>query len=179
MGPLQVFKRQSIPLPEAVVTIVTGQMLSNAAAAAIVKRLHLAGKECESGELFDIPEVKLLGCGLSRRKVRTIKDFGGEFRKDPDRFEKWPELPYEDLRSEVCKHWGLSDWTAEMLAIFHFGHGDVFPSADGTIKRAASLVRKHLDPSFDPERARPYRTTLARVLWESVDCGYWKELEAH
>lgn len=75
---------------------------------------------------------------------------------------------------EVRKHWGLSDWTAEMLAIFHFGHGDVFPSADGTIKRAVGLVRNHIDPDSDPELARPHRTTLAHALWASIDCGYWK-----
>lgn len=54
VDPLHAPGRHSIPLPEAVVTIVTGQILSNAAAT-IVKRLHLAGEECESDELFAIP----------------------------------------------------------------------------------------------------------------------------
>lgn len=164
-------------LPEAVATIVTGQMLSNAAAAAIVKRLFQAREECCADELFDIPEDKLLSCGLSRRKVRSIKEFGEGFRNSPNKFNEWPSLSYEELRAEVRQHWGLSDWTAEMLAIFHFGNGDVFPSEDGTIKRAVSLVHNHLDPDFDPNLARPNRTALARVLWASIDRGYWKAQE--
>jgi DNA-3-methyladenine glycosylase II len=164
-------------LPEAVATIVTGQMLSNAAAAAIVKRLFQAGVECGADELFDIPEDKLLSCGLSRRKVRSIKEFGEVYRRTPNKFNEWSCLSYEELRAEVRQHWGLSDWTAEMLAIFHFGNGDVFPRADGTIKRAVCLVQTHLDPDFDPDLARPHRTALARMLWASIDCGYWKALE--
>ncbi|MEO0344108.1 MAG: hypothetical protein AAF198_11795 [Pseudomonadota bacterium] len=176
VGPLQPPVRHAMPLSEAVVNIVTGQMLSNIAAAAIVKRVRSAGQECGAHELFAIPEADLRRCGLSRRKIRSIKEFGVVFEDDPNRFAAWPELPYEDLRLEVRKHWGLSDWTAEMLAIFHFGHDDVFPSADGTIKRAVGLIECHLDPDFDPDFARPHRTTLARALWASIDRGFWNEL---
>jgi len=60
-----------------------------------------------------------------------------------------------------------------MLAIFHFGHPDVFPSADGSIARASALVTEHLAPTFDPGRAAPNRTLLAAYLWASLDRGYW------
>ncbi|MCE8526862.1 DNA-3-methyladenine glycosylase 2 family protein [Ruegeria pomeroyi] len=178
VGPVELPKPKPVHLPEAVVTIITGQMLSNAAASAIVNRLFQASSDCGAEELFAIPEENLLKCGLSRRKVKSIKEFGAVYCKEPDRYREWPALSYEDLREEVCRHWGLSDWTAEMLAIFHFGHEDVFPTADGTIKRAVSLVRLHLDPDFSPDNARPHRTALARALWASVDKGYWKTFDA-
>lgn len=178
VGPVSLPACSAVHLPEAIVTIVTGQMLSNAAAAAINKRLFEASRQCGADELFEIPEEHLLGCGLSRRKVRSIKEFGEAYRASPDAYRRWADLCYDDLKTEVCRHWGLSSWTTDMLAIFHFGHEDVFPRADGTIKRAVELVETHLDPEFDPDLATPHRTTLARSLWASIDTGYWKVFEA-
>lgn len=72
------------------------------------------------------------------------------------------------LFAEVNKHWGLSHWSASMLAIFYFGLEDVYPINDGSIKRVTSLLEQR-GIIFEPEKAAPYRSYLALYLWEILD----------
>lgn len=62
----------------------------------------------------------------------------------------------------------MSDWTASILAIFHFGHEDVFPHNDGSINRALSKIG-YVPENFDPLPAALYRSYLAMYLWSILD----------
>jgi len=66
------------------------------------------------------------------------------------------------------KHWGLSNWSASILAIFYFGFEDVYPENDGSIRRVTRLLEQK-GITFDPEQASPYRSYLALYLWEILD----------
>jgi len=173
VSPLSDLIPQSLPVAEAVTKIVVGQMLSRAAADTIYARLAaLRGRYGLEG-CWQLAESDLLGCGLSRRKVRTVREFAACYERDPARFEAWRELEYPELSVAVAGHWGLSQWSADMLAIFYFAKPDVFPETDGTIIRVRRILEDHHLPTpLDPELARPFRTSLARYMWAFLDGGH-------
>ena len=110
---------------------------------------------------------------MSRGKIRSIHEFSHRYRDDPNRYEAWRTMSFEDLKVEVDEIWGVSNWTAEMLAMFYFGNTDLFPIGDLAVNRGVDLVRLHLDPEFDPDHGQPYRTLLARCIWRSFDVNFW------
>jgi DNA-3-methyladenine glycosylase II len=173
IGALQPLPKSQLPLPDVIVRIVAGQMLSTKAANVIIARVEAEALMANTCYLYDLSSDTFRHCGLSRRKIRAISEFADSHRSDPARFHGWPELDYGTLRAEVSSFWGLSDWTAEMLAIFHFAHPDVFPEKDGSIIRVTEFVSSNLCNGFDPNAAAPHRTLLARYFWAALDMGIW------
>lgn len=164
-----------MPLLNAIVRVVNSQMLSTASASAIFKRIESAAKKRRLKYLSNLTADEFRACGMSKGKIRSIHEFRDRYQKDRERYEQWRELPFDDLEKEVDLIWGISTWTAEMLAMFYFGHKDVFPSKDLAINRGVALIRRHIDEGFEPGDGSPYRTLLARCIWRSVEIGYWRE----
>ncbi len=169
---LELLKPQPTPIPEAVSRVVVGQMLSRTAADKIYDRLVGRQISCGHEGVWQLPESELLGCGLSRRKVRTIREFAAYYDSNPYKVEAWRALDYQELSAAVSEHWGLSRWSADMLAIFYFAMPDVFPESDGSILRVCQILEScySMEP-IDPELARPFRSMLARYMWALLDCG--------
>ena len=83
-------------------------------------------------------------------------------------------MTFPELRRSVSSFWGLSDWTASILAIFHFGHADVLPMSDGSIVRAIRYVEQHLmppDERFAADLASTYGTYLSMAFYASLCKG--------
>lgn len=170
--PLQALTPQPLPIAEAVTKIVVGQMLSRAAADTIYSRLAALCARRGLEGTWMLSEADLIGCGLSRRKVRTIREFATCYEHAPYEFEAWRNLDYIQLSEAVSGYWGLSQWSADMLAIFYFAMPDVFPGTDGTIIRVRQILEEcYLQGPLEPELARPFRTSLARVMWALLDGG--------
>lgn len=170
--PLSALEPQKLPVGEAVAKIVVGQMLSRAAADTIYSRLVEMRLKRQVDGCWQLGEADLLGCGLSRRKARTIQEFGCRYDCSKSEFEAWRDLEYVELSSKVSDHWGLSQWSADMLAIFYFAKEDVFPATDGTIQRVRRILEEdYLGYEIDPNLARPYRSYLARSMWAFLDEG--------
>lgn len=166
-----------LPLLNAMVRVVNSQMLSTASASAIFKRIESQARSRRLRYLSNLTAEEFRACGMSKGKIRSIHEFRDRYQKDRDRYERWRGLPFEELKLEVDSIWGVSTWTAEMLAMFYFGHQDVFPSKDLAINRGVELIRRHIDRGFDPDSGSPYRTLLARCIWRSIEVGYWQEFD--
>jgi DNA-3-methyladenine glycosylase II len=167
---------RGMPLPEAVVRVVTGQMLSGAAARTIYERISLAANEERLVGSWMLDRDRLRSCGLSNAKVQTVVDFGSHVGQNPKALEHWRALSLEDLKSEITRFKGLGDWTASIIALFYIGHEDVFPAADGSLQRAAKILTERGIATrrrykFDPDLVRPYRSYLALSLWDALDNG--------
>jgi DNA-3-methyladenine glycosylase II len=157
------------------VNIVAGQMLSRLAAQTILRRMAAAAERSGAGHLYHLSEEELRACGLSGRKARTVAAIRDLDEKERDRLEGWRQLAWLDLRREVSTVWGLSDWSAGVLAIFDFALPDVFPLGDGSLLRAMRLVeRLHMGDGavFPHERGSPYGSYLAITLWAALDSGH-------
>lgn len=170
--PLQAIRAQHIPIPEAVTKIVIGQMLSRTAADTIYSRVMDSCNRHKFAGSWQLPEKELLACGLSQRKARTIREFSDFYTRSAEEVEAWRDLNHKQLREAVSEHWGLSKWSADMLAIFYFAMPDVFPESDGSIIRVRQVLEQHhIKGKLNPQDAKPYRTSLTRYMWAFLDNG--------
>lgn len=177
VGPLEQLLPSPMAVPEAVVRVVVGQMLSRSAADSIYKRVCEAASRRSSAGSWELPPRTLRRLGLSASKARTIAQFASEYRRNAGAVDRWKLMDAESVRQEVTAFWGMSDWSASMLSIFYFGHEDVFPASDGTLLRALVMLQAkgYLDKSPSVQlggpEASPYRSYLALYLWRLIDDG--------
>lgn len=171
VGQLDSIAPRLVRVDEAMTKIIVGQMLSRAAAETIFARLENARIDEGKRAIWALSDAKLRRLGLSARKARAIREFGAAYSKKSKEIERWRQLDYDHLVSEASRYWGISNWSIDMLAIFYFGMPDVFPSSDGTIKKAQSIIASNYlrGEALDPGLATPYRTTLALYIWAFVD----------
>ncbi|MBC6406313.1 MAG: hypothetical protein GDA41_11460 [Rhodospirillales bacterium] len=173
LSPLPELVPQPLPVAEAVTKIVVGQMLSRVAADTIYARLADLRDRRQLEGCWKLAEADLVVCGLSRRKVRTVREFAACYERDPASFEAWRDLDYPELSAAVSGHWGMSQWSADMLAIFYFAKPDVFPATDGTLIRVRRILEEnYLQGPLQPDLAKPFRTSLARYMWAFLDRGF-------
>ena len=167
---------QDLTLPEAVVRVVVGQMLSGAAANTIYNRVSSLATQHQLAGSWQLNYDALRRCGLSGSKANTVAAFGAKIGDNPSALEHWKQLPVDALIEEIKSNKGMGDWTAGIVALFYVGHEDVFPLGDGTLKRAITAleqtrIKKLRNLPFDPGRAAPFRSYLARYLWKAIDTG--------
>ena len=168
-------KRRDVLLPEAVVRVVVGQMLSSKAADTIYSRVKQQSVEKNLSGSWLLEHRSLRSCGLSNSKARTICEFGARLGDDPGALDYWYSLPPIELMNEIKCYRGMGEWTAGILALFYVGHENVFPAGDGSLARAIDLIQqasgKEKAKPFDVEKASPYRSYLALYLWQLLDTG--------
>jgi DNA-3-methyladenine glycosylase II len=171
-------RRRDLPLPEALVRVVAGQMLSAQAAATIYERVRSRAQADRLAGSWLLGHDSLRSCGLSGSKARTICDIAAHVGSDAAALDHWYGLPPDELMAAIRRFRGLGDWTASIIGLFYVGHEDVFPAADGSIQRAIMLIEERLRPRgqrrkrrFDPDLATPYRSYLAMYLWRALDGG--------
>ena len=156
--------------------VINSQMLSTHAASAILSRLQDAVESSDHALIADLPEPVLRQCGWSKSKVKALKEFRQRYLSNPRRFEQWSKLGFEELEKEVDECWGVSTWTAEMLAIFYFNNRDVFPEKDLAVNKARANAESRYG-KFDPKLGSPHRTLLAMYMWGSYRTDFWSVLE--
>jgi DNA-3-methyladenine glycosylase II len=180
IGLIPELSRSRESVPEAVVRIVISQMLSGQAADTIYSRVTVEARRRQLTGSWLLGDAALRASGVSGRKIRTIRQFRNAYRKNKATIDGWKRLTTEALFEEVASFWGMSHWTASMLAIFHFAHEDVFPHSDGSLTRAVKLCAElgvwdaRMHGTFEPLRAAPFRSYLALYLWRALDGGLLK-----
>ena len=151
---------------EALLSAIVGQQVSIASAAAIWKRLEVAGLTEEAAVAAAAPEA-LRAAGLSRPKIayaqglaRAGIDFAG-LRTRPD----------EEVIATLTAIKGIGVWTAEIYAMFALGRADVFAAGDLALQEAARVLFE-LPKCPSPAHLRamaedwsPWRAVAARLLW--------------
>ena len=170
-----VLKRRELALPEALVRVVIGQMLSSQAAQTIYERVQSAAQARELRGSWLLDHDSLRGCGLSGAKARTVCAIGAQVGANPQALDHWYALPPQELLDQIRQFRGMGPWTASIIALFYVGHEDIFPAADGSIQRAIALIEGAPDARrkrrFEPDLAAPYRSYLALYLWRALDTG--------
>ena len=169
---------QFTPFQELLRSIVY-QQLSGKAAASIFGRLRAlyAKKGYPSARnILDTPEDDLRACGLSRTKIRSVKDLAQKTnaRQLPSS-RKIQTLTDAELIESFTTVFGVGQWTVEMLMIFNLKRPDVLPASDLGIRRGF-MVTYGLEEMPQPaeilqygEQWRPYRTMASWYLWRAAD----------
>ena len=156
---------------------ICGQQLSVKAAATIWGRIEelFGGGVPTPEQVIDADPQALRDAGLSWSKVSYFRDLAEHVRDGELDLERLPELPDEEVISELTEIKGIGRWTAEMFLIFHLGRPDVLSTGDLGIRKAAQLAHG-LDEMPTPaeldemgEAWRPHRTLACLYLWRSLD----------
>lgn len=153
------------------------QQLSMKAAATIRARVRdlCPRKRMSAGNILAISEQELRGAGLSRQKVRYVRDLSEHFLDGRLKAAALRRMDDEQVVAATTQVLGIGKWTAEMLLIFCLQRPDVWPVDDLGVQVAARkllgkrkpLEKAKLQTLGDPWR--PYRTYAAWYLWRSLD----------
>ncbi|QIN82744.1 DNA-3-methyladenine glycosylase 2 family protein [Rubrobacter tropicus] len=161
----------------ALVRTIVGQQLSTKAARSIYARLTaLFGDRAPTPfELISTDEDLLRGAGLSRPKIRYLRDLADHVLSGGLDLGALQELSDDAVAARIVAVKGLGRWSADMFLMFHLGREDVLPVGDLGIRRAVEKAYDLPDaPSPDALRElatpwRPHRTLASLYLWESLD----------
>ena len=180
IGPLAPAQRRRARPDDAygsLVRTIVGQQLSTKAARSIYGRLTALfdGRPPTPGELISTDEELLRACGLSRPKVRYLRDLAERVISGELDLRALHDLPDEEVIRQITAVKGLGRWSADMFLMFHLGREDVLPVGDLGIRRA---VERAYDLPEIPDSetlqhlARPWvphRTLASFYLWESLE----------
>ena len=153
------------------VSIVVGQQVSTASAAAILGRLRAAFPELTADAIAAASDAELLAVGLSRPKLRTLRAVSAAILERRLSLEGLAALSAEDAHAALTAISGIGPWTADIYLLFCLGHPDVFPAGDLALQEAArALLSLPSRPGAKAlaslaERWRPWRGVAAGVLW--------------
>jgi DNA-3-methyladenine glycosylase II len=162
--------RRRPPGFEGLARIVVGQQLSVASASAIWTRTAAACRPFEPHILLKLDDAHLVGAGLSRAKVATLRAIASACAAGLD-------LDGLGRRSDAAIHAaltglsGIGPWTADVYIMFCIGRADAFAPGDLALQRAAQTalgLAERPDASellAIAERWRPWRGVAARLLW--------------
>lgn len=161
--------RQLEPGLKSLLRIVTDQLISLQAGAAIWSRLEARLGAFEEQDVLRCPEDELMSLGLSGAKARTFQAAAKFFRDlDPMMLAG---LGDREVLSKLTSIRGIGPWTADIYLLSALLRTDAWPSGDLALQVAAQ------DLLGLPERPgpkamanlaeawRPVRSAAARLLW--------------
>ena len=159
------------------VRTIVGQQLSTKAARSIYARLTAVfdDRAPTPEELISTDEDLMRACGLSRPKVRYLRDLAERVISGELDLRVLHDLPDEEVIRQITAVKGLGLWSADMFLMFHLGREDVLPVGDLGVRRAAekaydlpeipdSETLQHLARPWSP-----HRTLASFYLWESLE----------
>lgn len=128
-------------------------------------------------EILSIPEEKLSGAGLSRSKLRAIRDLAQRVESGKLQLRSLSRLSDEEVERQLTAVWGIGVWSSQMFLLFHLGRLDVFAPGDLGLQEGIRIL-DGLDhrptPSVALERAviwAPLRSVASWYLWRLKDGG--------
>jgi len=182
VGPCRLAERVQTNRLRALVGAIIAQQISWHAARTVEARFFaLFGcdvadprAKCPSAEqILAMPVRKLRPAGLSRQKVRYIRDIATRASSGALPLARLGRMNDEALIECLTAVKGIGRWTAEVFMLFSLGHSDVLPVDDLGIQHAIRLaygLRKM--PSEKKmlalaEAWKPYRSVASWYLWRS------------
>lgn len=158
---------------------IISQQLSVKAAASIEKRFQELFKD-----EFPAPEAiiqksddELRSVGLSRPKVKYIKDLAQHVLDGKLSFDRLDEQSNEEIITELTAVKGIGEWTAHMFLIFAMGRLDILPVGDLGIRNGIRALYGFDDlPTPDDikevaakNKWHPYESVASWYVWHSLD----------
>jgi len=175
IGPVRIQRSTDHPFVY-LVRAICYQQLAGAAARTIHGRVvDSLGGLVEPSTVLETPETELREAGLSRSKLKAIRDLatrieGGEL--DVTELDRQPD---DEVVRRLTTVWGIGEWTAQMFLMFRLERRDVWPVGDLGVRQGYAKLHD-LDPApgakeLDPlgEAHRPWRSALAWYCWRVLE----------
>ena len=155
---------------------IVGQQISVAAASSVfLKFKKVCGGKITPKVVKNLSILKLKRCGLSRQKVRGIKNLSKKFLDktfNPNLIKKMEDEESIIYLSSLRQ---VGRWSAEMILLFTFNRPNIWPVQDIGLLRAISnnYKKKYLPPKKFVNDLRkkfsPYCSVATWYLWRSID----------
>ena len=155
---------------------ITGQQISVSAASSVFKKIY---KVC-NGKIHPkivkgISNQKLKKCGLSRQKVKGIKELAIKFVNKSFNPKLIKNMNDEEAIIYLSSLRQIGRWSAEMILLFTFNRENIWPVQDIGLLRSISknYKKKYLPPKTFInklyKRFSPYCSVATWYLWRSID----------
>ena len=121
---------------------IIAQQISTKAADSITRRFQglFAGQSPTPEKVAKISGLKLRHSGLSRQKVKYLKDLGDRFLDGSIRPHRLTYQNNEEVIETLTSVYGIGRWTAEMFLIFSLSRIDVLPLGDLGLKAGIKKI---------------------------------------
>jgi DNA-3-methyladenine glycosylase II len=155
---------------------IIGQQISVAAANSVFLRFK---KKCKNKitvrTVNKLSSTSLKSCGLSRQKVRGIKDLAKKIINKSFKPSLIKKMNDEEAIEYLSNLRQIGRWSAEMILLFTFNRSNVWPLQDIGLLRAISnnYKKKYYPPKIFLEKLykkfTPYCSVATWYLWRSID----------
>ena len=155
---------------------IIGQQISVAAANSVFSKFE---KRCKgrinAKNVNKLSALNLKRCGLSRQKVRGIKDLAKKIINKEFKPHLIKKMNDEEAILYLSELRQIGRWSAEMILLFTFNRSNIWPLQDIGLLRAISNnynkkyfpPKKFLDKLY--KKFTPYCSVATWYLWRSID----------
>ena len=155
---------------------IIGQQISVAAANSVFLKFK---KKCKNKinakTVFKLSTAQLKNCGLSRQKVKGIKNLARQTLNKTFDSKLIPSMSDEEAIIYLSKLRQIGRWSAEMILLFTYNRSNIWPIQDIGLLRAISknYKKEYLPPekyvNLLYKRFSPYCSVATWYLWRSID----------
>jgi len=134
-----------------------------------------------AAELLALPDAKLRGAGLSRNKLRAVRDLSARIESGALLLARIARLSDERVIEQLIAVYGIGVWSAQMFLMFRLGRLDVMPIDDLGVREGAKRLdglAERPTPKALLARAeawRPLRSVATWILYRVADAEDWTE----
>ena len=155
---------------------IIGQQISVAAANSVFLNFKIAcNGKINPKNVNKLKTLNLKKCGLSRQKVKGIKELAKKFIDKSFNPILIKDMTDEEAIEYLSKLRQIGKWSAEMILLFTFNRSNIWPIQDIGLLRAISknYNKKYFPPKkFVNElkiKYSPYCSVATWYLWRSID----------
>ncbi|MGH6854869.1 MAG: DNA-3-methyladenine glycosylase family protein [Aestuariivirga sp.] len=156
---------------EGLLRIITGQLISVPAGAAIWRRLEAGLAPFDAKKIARRRETSLMRLGISNAKARCFKAVAAAVAGGKLDFASLVKRSDREVLATLTALTGIGPWTADIFLLSAMGRSDAWPAGDLALQVAAQhLFGLGKRPSGRElmemaEPWRPWRSVAARLLW--------------
>ena len=155
---------------------IIGQQISVAAANSVFSKFEKSCKgRINPKNVNKLSVITLKRCGLSRQKVRGIKDLARKIINKEFKPHLIKKMSDEEAILYLSELRQIGRWSAEMILLFTYNRANIWPVQDIGLLRAISknYNKKYLPPeryiNLLYKRFTPYCSVATWYLWRSID----------
>ncbi len=155
---------------------IIGQQISVVAADSVFKKFKFAcNGKINPKVVSKLTFNKLKKCGLSKQKVRGIKELSHKFLKKIFNPHLIKYMTDEEAIIYLSSLRQIGRWSAEMILLFTFNRSNIWPVQDIGLLRAISnnYKKKYFPPekfvNLLQKKFSPYCSVATWYLWRSID----------
>ena len=155
---------------------IIGQQISVAAANSVFLKFEKRCKgKINAKNVSKLSTQTLKKCGLSRQKVRGIKELAKKIITKEFKPQLIKKMTDEEAIEYLSNLRQIGRWSAEMILLFTFNRSNIWPLQDIGLLRAISnnYKKKYFPPKFFLNKLykkfTPYCSVATWYLWRSID----------